>query len=253
MEMESDHWEAYRLFSQGCQQCDVGELQEALQSWEAAAQLYRKSGGDPVGEVAVLCNQGVVYRNLGQYQRVIELYEQVLVVARESGNRLAEGEALGNLGFAYLQLKQYPQSINHYEQQLVIAREWHDLWDERDALLNLGIAYGHLKQFQQAIECYERMLVIVRETGYRQEEGNALGSLGVFHAASGRYSQAIELLQQSVTVRESIRQGLRSRDRTLEQSYVDSVAVHYRLLASLLQQDNRETEAQQVLALLNVP
>ena len=43
---------------------------------------------------------GIAYKNLGEPQRAIELYEQWLAIAREIGDRLGEARASWNLGLA---------------------------------------------------------------------------------------------------------------------------------------------------------
>ena len=63
---------------------------------------------------------------------------------------------------------------------------------------------------------------------------------------------AIVFLKSSVTVRESIRVGIRDLDLELQQSFTDTVAGTYRLLADLLLEQGRIPEAQQVLDLLKL-
>jgi hypothetical protein len=63
---------------------------------------------------------------------------------------------------------------------------------------------------------------------------------------------AIIFLKASVDVREAIRGDIRGLDTDLQQSFTDTVAADYRLLADLLLQQNRIIEAQRVLDLLKV-
>jgi len=59
---------------------------------------------------------GVCYKELGQYDKAIELQEQCLSLAEEVGDRAAQGMAGGNLGNCYLRLGQYTKAIEHLEQ-----------------------------------------------------------------------------------------------------------------------------------------
>ena len=134
---------------------------------------------------AHLGNLGIAYRNLGQAERAIDHYKQVLAIAREIGDRRSEGNTLGNLGNAYADLGQGECAIDSYEQQLEITREIGDRRGEGSALGNLGNAYVDLGQIERAIDSYEQQLEITREIGDRQ--GEALGSwnLGMAYEAQG--------------------------------------------------------------------
>jgi hypothetical protein len=63
---------------------------------------------------------------------------------------------------------------------------------------------------------------------------------------------AIIFLKASVDIREAIRGDIRGLDTDLQQSFTDTVADDYRLLADLLLQQDRILEAQRVLDLLKV-
>ncbi|MEB3119493.1 MAG: tetratricopeptide repeat protein, partial [Limnothrix sp.] len=114
--------EADRLFQQGNQQYRTSQFREAIQSWEAALQIYRTLR-DRQGEAASLGNLGLAYRSLGQYQQAIDFQEQSLAIKREIGNRQGEAASLGNLGNAYDSLGQYQRAINYHEQSLALQRE----------------------------------------------------------------------------------------------------------------------------------
>jgi len=243
--------EADRLFQQGIEQYQVSQFREALRSWEQALVIYREIG-DRRGEGNALGNLGIAYANLGQYQPAIDLYEQQLVITRQIGDRRGEGNALGNLGIAYANLGQYQPAIDLYEQQLVITRQIGDRRGEGNALGNLGIAYANLGQYQPAIDLYEQVLVITREIGDRSGEGITLGNLGKLLNSQDQPELAIVFLKASAEVRESIRGDIRGLDTDLQQSFTDTVADDYRLLADLLLEEGRIPEAQQVLDLLKL-
>jgi tetratricopeptide (TPR) repeat protein len=160
--------------------------------------------GDRRGEGNALGNLGIAYKNLGAYRRAIELYEQALVISREIGDRRGEGTAQGNLGIAYLNLGDYPRAIDFYEQALVISREIGDRRGEGTAQGNLGIAYDALGEYQRAIDYHEQALVISREIGDRRGEGSDLGNLGNAYSSLGEYPRAIELYEQAKAIDQEI-------------------------------------------------
>ena len=86
------------------------------------------------GRRSCLGNLGIAYKNLGDARKAIEYHEKALAIAREIGDRRAEGAALGNLGIAYEDLGDARKAIEYYEQALAIAREIGDRRGEGAAL-----------------------------------------------------------------------------------------------------------------------
>jgi CHAT domain-containing protein len=200
--------EAARLFQQGIQQYQIGQIREALRSWENALQICRELK-DRRWEAASLGSLGIAYQSLGQYPKAIEYHQQSLAIARKIGNRQGETDSLGNLGVAYKSLGQYPKAIEYQQQTLAIAREIGDRSTEAASLGNLGFAYGSLGQYPKAIEYQQQSLAIKREIGDRQGEGNSLGNLGLAYYLLGQYPKAIEYQQQHLAIAREIghRQG----------------------------------------------
>jgi tetratricopeptide (TPR) repeat protein len=117
--------------------------------------------------------------------------------------------------------------------------------------MNLGAAYQSLNQYQKASDYYQQALSIYQAVGDRDREGLLLANIGRLYVLQDDYQSATTTLLQSVKVRETIRQGMRQLDPALQQSYRNTLADDYVLLAELLKQQNRDAEAQQVLELLN--
>jgi tetratricopeptide (TPR) repeat protein len=116
--------------------------------------------------------------------------------------------------------------------------------------MNLGTSHGRLREYQQAIDYQRQALPIFRDLGNRDREGYLLAIIGRLYVNYDSPESAIQFLQQSLEVRESIRKQMQQLPQPVQQSYADSVADDYQLLAELLKRQNRNTEAQQVLDLL---
>jgi tetratricopeptide (TPR) repeat protein len=235
---------------------NLGELyrrlnnsQQAIEYHQQALPIFQELA-DRQGEAYALGNLGVAYYQLKQYQKSIEYSEQALPIYREVRDRQGEAKALLNLGVAYSGLKQYRKGIEYSEQALPIFREVRDRQSEAVVLMNLGNNYGNLREYQQAIDYHRQALPIFRDLGDRDREGFLLASIGILYVSYNSPESAIQFLQQSVEVRESIRKQMQQLPQPVQQSYADSLADDYQLLAELLKQQNRNTEAQQVLDLL---
>jgi tetratricopeptide (TPR) repeat protein len=143
-------------------------------------------------------------------QAAIEAYEQALAIAREIGDRKAEGVNLGRLGDAYSVLGQVPGARPRdrrpaaarecYRQALAIAREVGDRRAEAHHLGHLGSVYSDLGEREQAIASLEQALIMSREIGDRLAEASHLGDLGLAYSAFGQDARARTYFQQAVSV-----------------------------------------------------
>ncbi|MGB6014319.1 MAG: tetratricopeptide repeat protein, partial [Nodosilinea sp.] len=229
----------------------LGDYRQAITFHEQNLVIDREIGNRS-GEGGSLGNLGSAHYRLGDYHQAIIFHEQHLAIAREIGDRGGEGRALNNLGIAYDSLGDYRQAIAFHEQRLTIAREIGDRLGEGSTLNNLGVTHRNLEQYDRALDFYSQALPITSALGSRAEEGRTLSNIGNLFNLQNQPELAIVFLKSSVEVRESIRGDLRGLDSSLQQSFTDTVAADYRLLADLLLQQNRILEAQRVLDLLKV-
>jgi len=159
---------------------------------------------DRWNEGAALGSLGIAYNSLGRYEEAIDFLQQSLAIEREIGDRRGEGNSLGSLGNAYRNLGRYEEAIDFHQQALVISREIGDRNGEGTDLGGLGNAYNSLGRCEEAIDFYQQQLTIAREIGDRQGEGNALGNLGIVYNSLGRYEEAIDFHQQYLTIAREI-------------------------------------------------
>src|ERR671932_2201839 len=127
-------------------------------------------------------------------------------------DRQGEGNALGSLGLAYRNLGDYAKAIEYYQQCLAIAREIKDRKGEGQSLANLGVAYHALGDYAKAIEYQQQRLAIAREIGDKDGEGTALNNLGGALQKSGNLTQAEKILRTGIEVWESLRRRLGDND-----------------------------------------
>ena len=229
----------------------LGDYPKAIEFHEQSLAIAREIK-DRLGEGRSLGNLGGVYQSLGNYPKAIEFHEQSLAIKREIKDRLGEGQSLGNLGGAYYSLGNYPKAIEFLEQSLAIERKIKDRLGEGQSLGNLGGVYYSLGNYPKAINFQEQHLVIAREIKDREGEGLVLGNIGLTLAKQQQLELATVFYKQSVSIREGIRQDNRKLDRTLQESYTQSVAGTYRRLADILIEQGRIGEAQQVLEKLKI-
>src|SRR5919202_921203 len=203
-------------------------------------------------EGTTLNNIGLVYSNLGEYLKTLELYQQALAIAKEIGDKAGEGTTLNNSGNAYLYLGEYPKALEFYQQALAIHKQVGNKAMEGTTLNNMGEVYSNLGEYPKALEFYQQALAIHKEIGNKAMEGTTLNNIGYLLAKQNQPELAIVFYKQSVNVREAIRQDLRVLPREEQESFTKTVADTYRRLADLLLKQDRVLEAQKVLDLIKV-
>ncbi|OYQ66127.1 hypothetical protein B9G53_05280 [Pseudanabaena sp. SR411] len=235
---------------------NLGNVHNSLGLYQKALEFYQQSlaiaqqMSDRNGEGKLLGNLGNTYYYLQQYPKAIQFYQQSLANAKQIGDRQSEGAWLNNLGVAHHYQKQYLKAIEFYQQSLSIYQEIGDLDGLGSALTNLGSAYTISRQYPKAFDYYYQALATVQQIGDRHGETATLKNLGYLFTTQQQPELAIIFYKQSINVSESIRQDIRGLPKTVQQSYLETVADGYKRLADLLLKQGRVMEALQVIDLL---
>lgn len=159
---------------------------------------------DKTWETVASAEQGDILRQLGEYQKSIELTERALTLAREIKNREHEGSALNNLGVIYKELGDYEKGILYLTQALDIQRETNDKRGEAIVLNNLGSNYLMSGDLVKAADFFKQSIVLRRLVKDRRGEGNVLNNLGQVFARGGNDAEAIKYLEQALVIRREL-------------------------------------------------
>ncbi|MEE2830184.1 MAG: tetratricopeptide repeat protein [Myxococcota bacterium] len=154
----------------------------------------------------------------GRLTESLEHHHKALAIAREVGDRRAEGITLGTLAHLLHEQGLIPEAREHYDQALAIACEVGDRWSEGAALGRLAYLHHSEGQFSEALERHQQALAIAREVGDRRGEGGKLASLALLHHKQGRLLRAQEHIQEALAIAREL------GDRRGEASYLSTLA-----------------------------
>jgi tetratricopeptide (TPR) repeat protein len=122
---------------------------------------------DRKAEARRLYEEGVKQFNRGQYQKALQIYQQVLAIESELNDQTSVGRTLNSIGGVYYERDQLRQALELYHGSLAIRRAVSDKAGEGRTLYNIGLAYQELQQNSQARKSFEKALKIFKEIGDR--------------------------------------------------------------------------------------
>lgn len=206
--------QADQLLQRGVEQYRHEQIQDAVQSWQQALELYRQAQDQP-GEGSALVSLGAAYVTLERYRDAVNTLELYMPIARSLNDRRGEAQASGNLGIAYEALGNYGRSIAVLKQAGKLMLTLGDRSGLGRVLLNLGNTFEAVGDYDNAKIAYEQSLKIAQQMGNslqlspaekRQQqgaEGIALSNLGSIYANLGQYQDAIAAFEKSLAIARS--------------------------------------------------
>ncbi len=250
-ELKDKRREAEILYKFGNVYIELGQYEQAINCYQEALILFKILNDRPE-QGSVLANIGLLYARREQYSKAVQVYQEALSIFSIFNYRSQEGHTLNNLGVAYTKWGKYSQAQKNLIRALNIVQELGDRYFEGKVLDSFGSLYKAQNLDAKALEYYQQALIVMSETGDRDGQRLTLSNLGSLFVRQNRPELAIVFYKQSVNVTESIRKDVRSLPKDQQQSYTQTVADAYRILADLLLKQDRVLEAQQVLDLLKV-
>ncbi|MEH2286838.1 CHAT domain-containing protein [Nostoc sp.] len=133
------HILALVLNTQGNLQLILGQVENALQSWQKAAKTYIEIG-DSAGNTGTLINQATAFQSLGFYRRTMKIFEQVEKNLISMPNSLLKADGLRSFGNSLLASGDIEKSQKMLEQSLLVAQQLRSPQEESATLLSLGNA-----------------------------------------------------------------------------------------------------------------
>ncbi len=266
----------------------LGKRELALDDYKKSLAIDIEFGDGKFAAIELL-NIGKVYRNLGEYPKALDYFEQAVDRFRLINNEASMSIALADIGVTqclshrpllalkaldqaleiqrsrglvpyvvdtlygkggvYQDMGNLPKAEELFKEGLDNARKIHARRMEGILLISLGIVSNRMGKFQAAISLCRESLPIDKAIGNREGEAQALATMAAATQSTSP-ELAIFLFKRSVNVFQSLRSDISHLEGETRSAYTVTVAEAYRELASLLVENGRLVEAEQVLGLL---
>ena len=192
-----------QLLKEGTQQYHNNRVQEAIQSWEEALEIYQQRK-NVEGEGTTLGRIGLAYERLGNYLQAVDYFERALAIVKATGDNQLEATILGNLGNNYLRLSKYPQAITAFDRSMTLWQQLGDRAAEGQVLRGLGNVQIALGNYEKALSLHKKSLNIAQALKDNEGLVYSHNSLGTIYTNQGEYEQARQQYQNSLRIIQSL-------------------------------------------------
>ncbi len=179
--------------------------QEAVRLYEKARdilpRLARESEED---RIAIAEGLGDVYQITGDYEKVLQEYNSVEILARGRGDRKKEAEALSRIARVYHRQGNYDEMMGYAERSLEIRQKIGDRNGLADSLHSLGIVHAQRGDYDDGLKYFQEALNMRGELGDRRGVASSLHSIEILHWSRGDYVDALKCLQESLNIRRGV-------------------------------------------------
>jgi CHAT domain-containing protein len=144
---------AETAMAQGWSAWQRGAFEEAVRSWQDAAQRYAQAG-QPRAQSVALTQLARAYQALGQYRKASQNLSSALELARKAGDRVQVATVLGSLGGTYFVSGSLDAAQQALQEGLRLAREIGNTALMASLLNDLGNVFTSQNKYAEALDAY---------------------------------------------------------------------------------------------------
>ena len=189
------HRQALALESAAVARSSLGDLEGALQAFQASERLSREIGDRP-GIARSLHNQASLLHLHGDLDRALSLYQEQEQIWRELGDRISQALSMNNRGNILRDRGDLPQARLLFEGAAAIARELGHPLAYAQALDGQATVLMNQADFPAAAGLLREEEGILRSVGSRERLATCLGNQAIAEEALGRHETALALYSE---------------------------------------------------------
>ena len=155
-------------------------------------------------------NIGLVYRNLGDYNKALEYYFKALEIRKDVLGEKHPNTAgtYGNIGVVYHNLEDYDKALEFYNKALEIDKDvlGENHHDTAISYNNIGVVYDELGDYDKALEYHNKALEIKKEVLGEKHASTAMSynNIGNVYDDLGDYDKALEYHNKALEIFEEV-------------------------------------------------
>lgn len=222
----------------------LGNNERALRELEDALTRAGELKARKDETATTLNNIGLVYRDMGRFDKALEILGKALAIDREINSIWAIAYDLKNLALTRLRMGEAEKAIPLFEEALEAAGSIGNRINEAKILFGLGEAKASLGRNDEARQSFEKALEFSQIMVLRETQWRALYGLGKLSLKEGRNIQAQDFLVKAIKIIEGMRAEIKVDQ--LKDGFADNKMAVYETLVSLLVDQEKQDEAFEV-------
>lgn len=146
-------------------------------------------------------NLGIVYRDLGQFQKAKALSEEAL---RDAKDERALASAYNNIGACNRSLGDYEGALTAYLQALTIYEKDNAQIEQATITNNIGMVYSYLGMNSKAVENHLKAIQIFENENNKKGMSEGYNNIAILYANDGELDKALNYFKNSLAIERSL-------------------------------------------------
>jgi len=176
---------------------DLGELDQAAESYKSAAEIRRRIG-DQRGLAATLRNLATVDAVRGEHERAAGRLAEAMSLVEGLGDLVGQAAVSNDLGMLAEERGRYEEAMEHYRRGLQLRRRTGQTLPIAESLNNVGYMCYLLGRFEDASLYWQQALASYRQGGAQADVVLGIQEMGLLQTAQGDWSKAMESFQEAI-------------------------------------------------------
>ncbi len=167
-----------------------------------------------IDESICLNNIGIVYDDMGDFDKALEYYAEALEIDRQLEDDSYICEALNNIGVTYRKkallsnnAEDFNKAIESFNDSLGLARKIKDVEVEIKALNNLGTLHTDQERYSKALVNFKMALKKAEMIKDKESVGHILNNIGIVYYYQGDYERSTEYYRRAIALANEIEEG----------------------------------------------
>jgi PAS domain S-box-containing protein len=180
-----------------------GQLNQVVGYYDSSLVEYQAIQ-DTGGQAKVWNNLGIVYHNLGDYQKSINYHLKSLEYKTRKNDSIGIATSLANIGSIYLDLKEYTRAYEFLKDALTISQILSQQSTVAGILNNLGMINQEVGDQTKAIEYFKQSLAVGLEIDNNKGIADNYHNLGKSSFLLHNYTESLEYYNKAITIYEQL-------------------------------------------------
>ncbi|MEZ4802067.1 MAG: tetratricopeptide repeat protein [Gelidibacter sp.] len=146
-------------------------------------------------------NLGIVYRDLGQFEKAKQLSETSLQHPLDS---FAMASAYNNIGASNRSLGKYEEALSAYLKALKIYESKNVLTEQATVNNNIGMVYSYLEMNDKAVAYHQKAIDVFEKENNQKGMSQAYNNIAIIYANDGELERALKNFKYSLDIEKTL-------------------------------------------------